>query len=121
MISSSIQASLDNPYGRSKKAGEDLLFTYGKETGAKVLVYRFPNVFGKWCKPNYNSGVATFCHIIAHDLPIQVKDASIMMKLVYIDDVIEELIRALEGKEAKAGEFSEVPVTYSTTLVKLQR
>lgn len=89
MISSSIQASLDNSYGRSKKAGEDLLITYGKETGAKVLVYRFPNVFGKWCKPNYNIAVATFCHNIAHELPIQVKDTSIMMKLVYIDDVLE--------------------------------
>ena len=116
VISSSIQASLDNPYGRSKKAGEDLLFSYGKETGAKVLVYRFPNVFGKWCKPNYNSAVATFCHNIARDLPIQVKDKSIILKLAYIDDVVEELIRALKGSETNAGEFSEVPVTYSTTL-----
>lgn len=116
LISSSIQASLDNPYGRSKKAGEDLLFSYGKETGAKVLVYRFPNVFGKWCKPNYNSAVATFCHNIARDLPIHVKDPSIMMKLVYIDDVVEELIKALDGKETKEGDFCEVLVTYSATL-----
>jgi UDP-2-acetamido-2,6-beta-L-arabino-hexul-4-ose reductase len=80
MISSSIQAELDNPYGKSKKAGEDLLLNYGNETGAKVLIYRFPNVFGKWCRPNYNSAVATFCHNIAHDLPITVNDPSVLMK-----------------------------------------
>jgi UDP-2-acetamido-2,6-beta-L-arabino-hexul-4-ose reductase len=116
MISSSIQAELDNPYGKSKKAGEDLLFSYGKETGAKVLVYRFPNVFGKWCKPNYNSAVATFCHNIAHDIPIQVNDPGMVMNLVYIDDVIQELIRALEGKENKKGDFCEVPIKYTITL-----
>ena len=116
MISSSVQAELDNPYGESKKAGEDLLFSYGEETGAKVLVYRFPNVFGKWCKPNYNSAVATFCHNVAHDLPIQVNDPSVVMNLVYIDDVVSELINALEGKESKVGEFCEVPVVHTITL-----
>jgi UDP-2-acetamido-2,6-beta-L-arabino-hexul-4-ose reductase len=116
MISSSIQAELDNPYGKSKKAGEDLLFRYGKESGAKVLVYRFPNVFGKWCRPNYNSAVATFCHNIAHDLPINVNDPSVVMHLVYIDDVIEELINALNVKESKAGDFCEVPVVCTITL-----
>jgi UDP-2-acetamido-2,6-beta-L-arabino-hexul-4-ose reductase len=116
MISSSIQAELDNPYGESKKAGEDLIFGYGKESGAKVLVYRFPNVFGKWCKPNYNSAVATFCHNVAYDLPIQVNDPSVMMNLVYIDDVVNELINALEEKENKVGEFCEVPVVHTITL-----
>jgi len=116
MISSSIQAELDNPYGESKKAGEDLLFAYGKETGAKVLVYRFPNVFGKWCRPNYNSAVATFCNNIAHDLPIQVNDPSVVMNLVYIDDVVNELINAIEGKENKVDLFCEVPVVHTITL-----
>jgi UDP-2-acetamido-2,6-beta-L-arabino-hexul-4-ose reductase len=116
MISSSIQAELDNPYGESKKAGEDLLFSYGEETGAKVLVYRFPNVFGKWCRPNYNSAVATFCHNIAHELPIQVNDPSVVMNLVYIDDVINELINALDGKENKVEKFCEVPVVHTITL-----
>lgn len=116
MISSSTQAELDNPYGESKKAGEDLMFSYSKETGAKVLVYRFPNVFGKWCKPNYNSAVATFCHNVAHDLQIQVNDPSVVMNLVYIDDVVNELINALEGKENKVEEFCEVPVVHTVTL-----
>ena len=116
MISSSIQAELDNPYGESKKAGEDLLFSYGEETGAKVLVYRFPNVFGKWCRPNYNSAVATFCHNVAHSLPIQVNDPSIVMNLVYIDDVVNELINALDGKENKVEKFCEVPVVHTITL-----
>ena len=116
MISSSIQAKLNSPYGISKKAGEDLLLDYGKETGAKVLVYRFPNVFGKWCRPNYNSAIATFCHNIAHDLPIQVKDPNILMTLVYIDDVIDELINALESKENQVGSFCEVPLNYTITL-----
>ena len=84
MLASSIQAEMDNPYGVSKKAGEELLFRYGEETGAKVFVYRFPNVFGKWCRPNYNSAVATFSYNIAHDLPIQVNDPNVMMTLVYI-------------------------------------
>lgn len=119
MISSSIQAELDNPYGESKKAGEDLLFSYRKETGAKVLVYRFPNVFGKWCRPNYNSAVATFCNNVAHDLPIQVNDPSVVMNLVYIDDVVNELIKALEGKENKVEEFCEVPVVHTITLGKI--
>ena len=116
MISSSIQAELDNPYGESKKAGEDLLFDYGIETGAKVLVYRFPNVFGKWCSPNYNSAVATFCHNIANDLPIQVNDPSVVMNLVYIDDVVNELISAIEGNENKVDSFCEVPVTHTISL-----
>ncbi|MDF2943775.1 MAG: NAD-dependent epimerase/dehydratase [Herbinix sp.] len=116
MITSSIQAELDNPYGRSKKAGEDLLLSYKEETGAKVLIYRFPNVFGKWCRPNYNSAVATFCNNIACDLPIQVNDASVVMNLVYIDDVIEELIKALESKENRSEDFCQLPITYTTTL-----
>lgn len=116
MISSSTQAALDNPYGESKRAGEDLLFEYGRETGAKVLVYRFPNVFGKWCRPNYNSAVATFCHNIAHGLPIRVNDPSVVMHLVYIDDVVDELIGALSGDEHRAGAFCEVPVVHEITL-----
>jgi UDP-2-acetamido-2,6-beta-L-arabino-hexul-4-ose reductase len=116
MISSSIQAELDNPYGKSKKAGEELLFEYSKETGAKVLIYRFPNVFGKWCRPNYNSAVATFCHNIAHDLPIAVNDPSVVMKLVYINDVVNELISALECKENRSGDYCEVPIVHTITL-----
>ncbi len=116
MLSSSIQAELDNPYGVSKKAGEDLLFHYGKEVGADVLIYRFPNVFGKWCRPNYNSAVATFCNNIANDLPIQVNNRSANMTLVYIDDVAKELISALEGKPNRVGEFCMVPVEHKITL-----
>lgn len=116
MISSSTQAALDNPYGKSKKAGEDLLFSYGKETGTNVLVYRFPNVFGKWSKPNYNSAVATFCNNIARDLPIQVNDPGAVMNLVYIDDVVEELIKAIDGKENRNGDFCEIPVVHTATL-----
>ena len=116
MISSSIQAELDNPYGKSKKAGEELLFDYSKETGAKVLIYRFPNVFGKWCRPNYNSAVATFCYNIAHDLPISVNDPSVVMNLVYIDDVVSELISALECKENRSGDYCEVPLVHTITL-----
>lgn len=116
MLSSSIQAELDNPYGVSKKAGEDLLFHYGKEVGADVLIYRFPNVFGKWCRPNYNSAVATFCNNIANDLPIQVNNRSANMTLVYIDDVVKELISALEGKPNRVGEFCMVPVEHKITL-----
>ena len=116
MLSSSIQAELDNPYGVSKKAGEDLLLEYGRETGSNVLIYRFPNVFGKWCRPNYNSAVATFCHNVAHDLPIQVNDRSVNMTLVYIDDVVKELIAALEGNPNKSGEFCKVPVEHQITL-----
>lgn len=103
MISSSIQATLagrfgTSEYGKSKKAGEELMFEYGKETGAKVLVYRFPNLFGKWCRPNYNSAIATFCNNIAHDLPIQVNDRSVEMELLYIDDLVDEMIAALKGE-----------------------
>lgn len=116
MLASSTQAVLDNDYGRSKKAGEDLLFQYGEETGAKVLIYRFPNVFGKWCRPNYNSAVATFCHHIAHGLPISVNDPSVHMTLVYIDDVVGELLDALENKEHSDGDFCKVPVEYKITL-----
>jgi len=104
MISSSIQATLagrfgTSEYGKSKKAGEELMFDYEKETGAKVLVYRFPNLFGKWCRPNYNSAVATFCNNIANDLPIQVNDRSVEMELLYIDDLVDEMIAALKGNE----------------------
>ena len=116
MISSSIQAELDNPYGESKRAGENLLFDYSQETGAKVLVYRFPNLFGKWCRPNYNSAVATFCNNIANDLPIQVNDPSVVMHLVYIDDVVNELIAALSGREHREGNFCIVPTVHTITL-----
>ena len=116
MISSSTQAALDNAYGESKRAGEELMFSYSRETGAKVLVYRFPNVFGKWCRPNYNSAVATFCHNIAHGLPIQVNDPSVVMRLVYIDDVVEELVAALPGGEHRRGDYCEVPVAHEITL-----
>lgn len=116
MISSSTQAALDNPYGESKRAGEQLVFDYGRETGAKVLVYRFPNVFGKWCRPNYNSAVATFCNNIAHDLPIQVNDPSVVMNLVYVDDVVDELISALDGREHRKDDYCEVPVVHTITL-----
>lgn len=131
MISSSSQAALDNPYGESKRAGENLLFDYAKETGAKVLVYRFPNVFGKWCRPNYNSAVATFCNNIANDLPIQVNDPSVVMNLVYVDDVVDELIGALTGgehyegttnytdytnEEGQEGRFCRVPTVHTITL-----
>ncbi len=116
MLSSSIQASLDNPYGKSKRAGEDLFFEYSKRTGAKVLVYRLTNVFGKWCRPNYNSAVATFCHNIAHNLPITVSDRNHMMTLVYIDDVVNELINALCGKENRKDIFCEVGVSHKITL-----
>lgn len=116
MLSSSTQAALLNPYGKSKKAGEDLFFRYSKEIGAKVLVYRFPNVFGKWCRPNYNSAVATFCYNIARDLPITVNDRSHEMTLVYIDDVVAELVRAASGTETRDGAFCRVPVEHHATL-----
>lgn len=117
MISSSIQAELDNPYGQSKKAGEDLIFSYGEETGASVYVYRFSNVFGKWCRPNYNSAVATFCNNIANDLPIQVNDPSVTMHLVYIDDVVAELILALKGQAHKDEKgYCHVPVIHEVKL-----
>lgn len=116
MISSSTQAALDNPYGESKRAGEQLMFDYALETGAKVLVYRFPNVFGKWCRPNYNSAVATFCNNIAHNLPIQVNDPKVIMNLVYIDDVVDELIAALSGQENREGDYCVVSTVHTATL-----
>lgn len=116
MISSSIQAELDNPYGESKRAGEQLMFEYAKDTGAKVLVYRFPNLFGKWCRPNYNSAVATFCNNIANDLPIQVNDPNVTLRLCYIDDVVDEMISALTGTEHRAGNFCFVPVVHEVKL-----
>ena len=133
MISSSIQATLagrfgTSEYGKSKKAGEELMFQYSEETGAKVLVYRFPNLFGKWCRPNYNSAIATFCYNIAHDLPIQVNDRSVEMELLYIDDLVDELINSLKGEGSRCefdgvetvptadGRYYYVPVTHKTTL-----
>ncbi|WP_026488603.1 polysaccharide biosynthesis C-terminal domain-containing protein [Butyrivibrio sp. XBB1001] len=121
MLSSSIQASLtgrfaNSEYGKSKLAGEELFFDYAKETGAKVLVYRFPNLFGKWCRPNYNSAVATFCNNIANDLPIQVNDPSTELELVYIDDLVEEMLDALEGHEHYADGYCCVPVSHKATL-----
>ena len=116
MLSSSTQAALDNPYGESKRAGERLLRDYGERSGAKTLIYRFPNVFGKWCRPNYNSAVATFCHNRANDLPIQVNDRSTRLTLAYIDDVVQELLAALGGREHRDGDFCCVPVTHSATL-----
>lgn len=132
MISSSIQATCigryDSDYGRSKKAGEELIFAYGEEVGAKVLVYRFPNLFGKWCRPNYNSAVATFCNNIANDLPITVNDPAVELELLYIDDLVEEMLDALEGKEHRAefdgiktvlcdkGTYCAAPVTHRVTL-----
>lgn len=116
MISSSTQATLDNPYGESKRAGEQLMFSYAEETGAKVLVYRFPNLFGKWCRPNYNSAVATFCNNIANDLPIQVNDPKVVLNLVYIDDLVDEMIAALKGEEHRKEEFCEVPIVHSVSL-----
>lgn len=116
MISSSIQAELDNPYGESKRAGEQLMFEYAKDTGAKVLVYRFPNLFGKWCRPNYNSAVATFCNNIANGLPIQVNDPNVTLRLCYIDDVVDEMISALTGTEHRAGNFCFVPVVHEVKL-----
>ena len=133
MLSSSQQASLtgrfgNSEYGRSKKAGEDLFLKYGKETGAKVLVYRFPNLYGKWCRPNYNSAIATFCNNIANDLPIQVNDRSVQMEVLYIDDLVEEMICALKSQEhhcefegldvlpSAEGRYCYCPVTHKTTL-----
>ncbi len=119
MISSSIQAEMNNPYGVSKKAGEDLLFNYSAETGAKVFVYRFPNVFGKWARPNYNSAVATFCYNIARDLPIQVNDPNVVVNLTYIDDVVHELLGTLGGYEHRKDLFCAVPEVYTVELKKI--
>ncbi len=125
MLSSSIQATLvgryNNDYGRSKKAGEELFFNYSTETGSKVLVYRFPNLFGKWCRPNYNSAVATFCNNIANDLPILVNDRNVELELLYIDDLITEMLDALEGKEhySDDGKYCVVPITHKVKLGKI--
>ena len=133
MLSSSIQATLagrfgNSEYGKSKKAGEELFFDYAATTGAKVLVYRFPNIFGKWCRPNYNSAVATFCYNIAHNLPITVNDPSTQLELLYIDDLVDEMIAALAGCEhhcefdgvttiiTPQGRYCAVPVTHHVTL-----
>ena len=133
MLSSSQQASLtgrfgDSEYGRSKKAGEDLFLKYGEDTGARVLVYRFPNLFGKWCRPNYNSAVATFCNAVANDLPYTVNDPSVELELLYIDDLVDEMIGCLKGDEHRcefdglgvfpmpAGRYCYVPVTHKATL-----
>ena len=132
MISSSTQATCigryDSDYGRSKRAGEELVFAYGEETGAKVLVYRFPNLFGKWCRPNYNSAVATFCNNIANDLPITVNDPSVQLELLYIDDLVTEMLDALEGREhrcefdgvetvlCEGGKYCAAPITHKVTL-----
>ena len=116
MLSSSVQAELDNPYGKSKLAVERLLRAYGERTGARVLIYRFPNLFGKWCRPNYNSVVATFCYNIARDLPITIRDPQAELTLVYIDDLVAELIAALAGREHRAGEFCRVQTEHPVTL-----
>lgn len=116
MIASSTQALLDNPYGESKRAGEKLMRDYSRETGAKVIIYRFTNLFGKWCRPNYNSAVATFCNNIANDLPIKVNDPNVQMHLIYIDDLVHELIGCLTGDEHYNGDFAEVPVQYAIKL-----
>lgn len=116
LITSSIQAELDNPYGKSKKAGEDLLFAYSAETGAKVYVYRLANLFGKWSRPNYNSAVATFCHNIAHGLEIKVNDPNVNLTLCYIDDVVKSFILCLEGKPYIEGRFCKVPTEHHVKL-----
>lgn len=116
LITSSTQAALDNPYGQSKKAGEELMFAYGRETGAPVYVYRLPNAFGKWSRPNYNSAIATFCYNIARGLPITINDRAISLNLVYIDDIIVEIIRAIKGEPTKADAFCEVRPVHQGTL-----
>lgn len=120
-VSSSIQALLDNPYGKSKKAAEDLIFEYSKKTGARTVVYRFPNVYGKWCRPNYNSAVATFCNNIANDLPITVNDPSVMMHLVYIDDVVEELLSVLRCQEHVKDGYGFVPCVTDIALGEIPK
>ncbi|MFZ4856347.1 MAG: capsular polysaccharide biosynthesis protein CapF [Desulfuromonadaceae bacterium] len=116
LISSSTQATQDNPYGVSKRAAEDAVFAYGREIGAAVFVYRLPNVFGKWCRPNYNSAVATFCHNIALDLPIQINDPSVVMNLVYIDDVVHSFIGALDGSVPVPDDFCQVQPVHTVML-----
>jgi UDP-2-acetamido-2,6-beta-L-arabino-hexul-4-ose reductase len=119
LITSTIQAERDNPYGRSKKAGEDLLFDHSRKTGTEVLVYRLSNLFGKWSRPNYNTVVATYCYNIARDLEIQVNNTDAELNLSYIDDVLDEFIRALEGNPTKQDGFCCVPVTYNIKLGQL--
>jgi UDP-2-acetamido-2,6-beta-L-arabino-hexul-4-ose reductase len=119
LITSSIQAERDNPYGKSKKAGEDLLFNYSIETGSKVLVYRLHNLFGKWSKPNYNTVVATYCYNISRDLEIQVNSPDADLSLCYIDDVLNEFVRALDGKEARENGYCSVPVLHNIKLGEL--
>lgn len=119
MLSSSIQAELDNDYGKSKLEGEKLFFKYAKDNKTKVLVYRFPNLFGKWCRPNYNSVIATWCYNIANDLEIQVNDPNKELELCYIDDVVRELLDALEGKEHKNKEYCYIPTTHKVTLGRI--
>ncbi|MCM3610485.1 capsular polysaccharide biosynthesis protein CapF [Planococcus sp. MERTA32b] len=119
LITSSIQAELDNPYGRSKKAGEDAVFEYGRQTGGDVFVYRLVNLFGKWSRPNYNSVVATFCHNIARGLEVQVNDPGAELRLCYIDDVLEEFKRALEGHPTRDGNYCRVPETHTITVGEL--
>jgi UDP-2-acetamido-2,6-beta-L-arabino-hexul-4-ose reductase len=116
MISSSTQAAFDNPYGESKRAGEELMFRYSRESGAGVLVYRFPNLFGKWCRPNYNSAVATFCYNIANNLPVTISNRDNRLSLVYIDDLINEMVAALNGQEHRKGDYCYVPEVYNVTL-----
>lgn len=119
LITSSIQAERDNPYGKSKKAGEDLLFNYNKETGVEVFVYRLANLFGKWSRPNYNSVVATFCHNIARDMDIQVNDPEVELGLSYIDDVVDEFINAMEGKPTRDGNSCKVDIVHEVKLGRL--
>lgn len=119
MLSSSIQAKLDNDYGKSKLEGEKLFFNYAKENDSRVLVYRFPNLFGKWSRPNYNSVIATWCYNYANDLDIQVNDSSVELELAYIDDVVRELIDALEGKEHTEDNYCYVPTTHKVTLGRI--
>ena len=119
MLSSSIQATLDNDYGRSKLAGEKLFLNYSKENNSKVLIYRFPNLFGKWSKPNYNSVIATWCYNYANDLDIIVNDPKVELELCYIDDVVCEMLDSLEGMEHKKGDYCYVPVTYKITLERI--
>lgn len=116
MLASSIQAELNNLYGTSKKAGENLLFEYSQETGARVLIYRFTNLFGKWGKPNYNSVISTFCYNIANDLPIIINDPDVVLTLAYIDDVIDELISAINGNEHVENGYCYIPITYNVRL-----
>lgn len=119
MISSSVQALLDNDYGKSKKAEEDLIFNYGKKNGVKTFIYRFPNIFGKWCRPNYNSVIATWCNNIAHNLDINVDDENKVLTLVYIDDVCNELIKCLNNCETRNGDYCEVPITFEKSLSEI--